>query len=55
MFQPTFAPLADAGLNGAGLAAARYLAALMGGDLSCEEIGTTRGKFTLRLPAASDL
>jgi PAS domain S-box-containing protein len=52
MFQPSSAPLADAGLDGTGLAATRYLAVLMGGDLSCEEMGPTRGKFTLRLPAA---
>jgi PAS domain S-box-containing protein len=51
MFQPSSAPLADAGLDGTGLAATRYLAVLMGGDLSCEEIGPTRGKLTLRLPA----
>jgi PAS domain S-box-containing protein len=52
MFQPCSPQLADAGLSGTGLAASRYLAALMGGDLSCEEMGPTRGKLTLRLPAA---
>ena len=54
MFQPSSPPLADAGLGGTGLAATRYLAVLMGGDLSCEEMGPTRGRLTLRLPAPLD-
>lgn len=52
MFQPSSSALADAGLNGTGLAAARYLAALMGGNLSCEEFDGDRGRFSLMLPAA---
>ena len=54
MFQPSSPPLADAGLDGTGLAATRYLAVLMGGELSCEELGPTRGRLTLRLPAVPD-
>lgn len=54
MFQPSTVALAEAGLNGTGLAATRYLAALMGGNLSCEEFGGNRGRFALRLPAAQD-
>lgn len=54
MFQPSSAALADAGLNGTGLAATRYLAALMGGSLSCEEFEGNRGRFSLRLPAPPD-
>ena len=52
LFQPASAAQAEAGLTGPGLAAGRYLATLMGGDLRCEEFPGDRGRILLRLPAA---
>jgi signal transduction histidine kinase len=51
MFQATSAAQTEAGLSGPGLAAARYLATVMGGRLVAEETATDTGRIILTLPA----
>ncbi len=51
-FQPSTAAQAEAGISVPGLSAGRYLATLMGGELTGEELGPDQGRLILRLPAA---
>jgi signal transduction histidine kinase len=51
MFQATSAAQTEAGLGGPGLAAARYLATVMGGGLCAEETSADAGRIILTLPA----
>jgi signal transduction histidine kinase len=53
MFQATSAAQTEAGLGGPGLAAARYLATVMGGGLRAEETSPDAGRLILTLPSAS--
>lgn len=53
MFQATSSAQTEAGLGGPGLAAARYLATVMGGKLSAEETPADAGRIILTLPATS--
>ncbi len=51
-FQPSTAAQAEAGISVPGLAAGRYLATLMGGELMGEERKPDQGRLILRFPAA---
>ncbi len=53
MFQATSAAQTEAGLGGPGLAAARYLATVMGGRLAAEETSPDAGRIILTLPAGN--